>query len=77
MENTKVSKLLLVWLWTQGHKVKEYKEAEGITTVHDTDEYKFDVSGSYGGFRVEYTHNRFSFYDGDKKLKDTDLNELR
>ena len=77
MENTKVSKLLLGWLWTQGHKVKEYKEAEGITTVHGTDEYKFDVSGNYGGFRVKYTHNRFSFYDGDKKLKDTDLNEFR
>lgn len=76
MSNTKVSKLLLCWLWTQGHKIKEYKEAEGITTVYEKDEYKFDVSGNYGGYRVEYTHNTFAFYDGDRKLKDTDLNEF-
>lgn len=77
MESTKVSKLLLAWLWTQGHKVKEYEEGKGISTAINGQDFRFDLCGTYGGYRVVYNNNLFSFYDGDTKLKDTDLNEFR
>ena len=77
MENTKVSRLLLAWLFTQGHKVEDYQEGEGLTTVIGGVEYKFDVSGGYGGYKVTYSSGTFSFYNGDELLKQTDLNEFR
>ena len=77
MENTKVSRLLLAWLFTQGHKVEDYQEGEGLTTVINDTEYKFDVSGEYGGYKVTYSSGTFSFYNGDELLKQTDLNEFR
>lgn len=77
MENTKVSKLLLAWLFTQGHKVEDYEEGEGLTTIINDNKYKFDISGEYGGYRVAYLSGTFSFYNGDELLKQTDLNEFQ
>jgi len=75
MTNTKTSKLLLLWLYSIGHKLKNYEEAQGITTEFGGKEFRFDVSGLYGGYRVRYNHPEFKFYDGDTLIKITDLSE--
>jgi hypothetical protein len=76
MESTKVSKLLLSWLWSQGHQIVTYDEGKGIATKYGREEYRFDLDGSFGGYRVVYNRGAFSFYDGDKLLKETNLYEL-
>jgi len=76
MDNTKVSKLLLAWLWSQGHEIKEYEQGKGITTRHGGEEYRFSLNDSYSGYRVEYSGGTFSFYDTDTLIKQTDLNEF-
>lgn len=75
MTNTKKGKLLLLWLFSNGHKVKDYEEAKGITTIYGGKEFRFDIGGSYGGYRVMYNSPQFKFYDGDKLIKITDLSE--
>ncbi len=77
MDNTKVSKLLLAWLVSQGHEVHNYEEAKGITTRFGKQEYSFNIDGSYNGYRVVYSSGVFSFYDNDTLIKQTDLNEFR
>lgn len=77
MDNTKVSKLLLAWLVTQGHEVHNYEEGKGITTRFGKQEYSFNIDGSYSGYRVVYSSGVFSFYDNDNLIKQTDLNEFR
>lgn len=57
--------------------MEDYQEGEGLTTVINGNEYKFDVSGGYGGYNVTYSSGTFSFYNGDELLKQTDLNEFR
>lgn len=76
MENTKVSKLLLAWLTTQGHQVIEYEEGKGLATRYGGEEYRFDIDGSYNGYRVTYASGVFAFFEGDKLLKETNLNEF-
>tara|TARA_R110000803_G_scaffold13153_3_gene37156 strand:+ start:5597 stop:5833 length:237 start_codon:yes stop_codon:yes gene_type:complete len=75
MTNTKTSKLLLLWLFSIGHKVNHYEEAKGITTIYGGKEFRFDISGSYGGYRVVYNHPEFKFYNGDTLIKITDLRQ--
>ena len=77
MDNTKVSKLLLAWLVSQGHEVIEYVEAIGITTKYGKTEYAFGIADGYGGIDVRYNLGKFSFYKGDDLIKETDLNEFR
>lgn len=77
MTPTKTSKLLLAWLWSQGHKIDNYEKGKGITTTFGEKQYRFSLSNSYDGYNVVYNDNTFSFYDGDKLLKQTDLNEFR
>lgn len=76
MESTKVSKLLLAWLTTQGHEVQQYEEGRGITTRYRDEEYSFNIDGYHSGYRVTYASGVFAFYDGDKLLKETNLNEF-
>ena len=76
MDNTKISKLLLAWLSTQGHMVTEYEEGRGMSTLYGSNEYSFDIDGSYDGYRVAYSSGVFSFYDNDNLIKQTDLNEF-
>ena len=76
MDNTKVSKLLLAWLTSQGHTVIGYEEGKGLTSRYGKQEYSFDIDGSYGGYRVAYSSGIFAFYDGDKLIKETNLNEF-
>lgn len=76
MTNTKLSKLLLAWLTSQGHKVLEYEESKGIATRFGNEKYRFDISGSFGGIRVTYDSGVFSFYDGEQLIKETNLNEF-
>ena len=76
MNNTKISKLLLAWLSSQGHMVAGYEEGRGISTLYGSNEYSFDIDGSYGGYRVEYSSGVFSFFEGDELVKQTNLNEF-
>lgn len=77
MGNTKLSKLLLAWLTTQGHEVQRYEEGKGIATRYGDTEYSFDIDGSFGGFSVTYASGVFAFYDGDELIKETNLNEFQ
>ena len=78
MSNIKISKLLLAWLTTQGHMVVEYDEGRGMCSLYaKTDRYRFDIDGSYGGYRVEYSSGVFSFYEGDELVKQSNLNEFQ
>ena len=77
MNNTKISKLLLAWLSSQGHMVAEYEEGRGMSTLYGSNEYSFDIDGSYGGYRVEYSSGVFSFFEGDELVKQTNLNEFQ
>lgn len=65
----------MLWLFANGHKVQDYEEAQGITTIYGNKEFRFDISGSYGGYRVSYVHPVFKFYDGDTLIKITDLSQ--
>lgn len=77
MNNTKLSKLLLLWLYSNGHKIIKYEEAQGIRTQYKGQDFSFDISGSFGGYRVSYEYRVFKFYDADKLIKVTDLNEFK
>lgn len=77
MNNTKLSKLLLLWLYSNGHKIIKYEEAQGIRTRYKGQDFRFDISGSYGGYRVAYQSRVFKFYNADKLVKITDLNEFQ
>jgi|TARA_B110000977_G_C11067029_1_gene488157 hypothetical protein len=77
MDNTKVSRLLMAWLYTQGHEVEEFIEGSGVATKFGKSHYRFDIDGNFGGYRTDYHQGKFSFYDGDKLLKETNLNEFR
>ena len=77
MTNTKLSKLLLLWLYSNGHKIIEYEEALGIRTRYKGKDFRFDISGTYGGYRVAYQSRVFKFYNSDKLVKITDLNEFQ
>lgn len=76
MDSTKVSKLLLAWLVTQGHEVIEYVEGTGITTRYGTAEYAFGIGDGYGDISVHYDLGKFSFYKGGALIKETNLNEF-
>lgn len=76
MDNTKVSKLLLAWLTSQGHEVQRYEEGKGLTTKYGKQEYSFDINGYGSGYRVTYASGVFAFFQGDELIKETNLNEF-
>lgn len=76
MQNEKLSNLLMVWLFANGHDILDFQEGVGITTRHKGKQWKFDLSGQYGGLRVKYKDMILYFYDNNKLITQTDLNEF-
>jgi hypothetical protein len=76
MQGEKLSNLLMVWLFANGHDILDFKEGVGITTHHKGKQWKFDLSGHYGGIKVKYKDMILYFYKDNKLLTQTDLNEF-
>jgi len=66
----------MAWLYTQGHEVVDFSLGRGLTTSIGGKEYKFCFTDEYGGYKVGYSQGVFTFYNGDKLLKETNLNEF-
>lgn len=66
----------MVWLFANGHDILDFQEGVGITSHHKGKKWMFDLSGHYGGLRVKYKDMILYFYDNNKLLTQTDLNEF-
>lgn len=76
MKPMKLSKLLLAWLYTHGHEISHYQPNVGVTTVYRGRQFKFDLCGQYGGYRVKYNNRILAFYENGQLLKQHDLDEF-
>lgn len=76
MELMRLSKLLMAWLFANGHEFIDVQEGIGMTTQKDGKIWKFDLSGNYGGMQVKFKNMVFYFYRDGKLLTQTDLNEF-
>lgn len=86
MTNTKTTKLLLSYLFSQGHSITGYEEGKYVETVVEKQEYIFacsrdDVhhllsSDNKQLVLVTYTHPVFHFQVVGRGAKSTDLSTL-
>lgn len=76
MSKEKLSNLLMAWLFANGHDIIDFQEGVGITSMHKSREWKFDLSGVYGGMHVKHKDMILYFYKDNKLLTQTDLNEF-
>lgn len=66
----------MVWLFANGHDILDFQEGVGITSHHKGKKWMFDLCGQYGGLRVKYKDMILYFYENNKLLTQTDLNEF-
>lgn len=75
MTSTKLSKLLTIYLYTNGHKITKATK-EVVETVHENKTWTFSTVRDGNGIYVEYLDSTLSFYRDDVLIKKTCLKSL-